>query len=62
MFSIKVMALCSTFYMINSPIDDVAETVNDNNDADETLSSQVEFTEEVSLALLVDSFLILYDS
>lgn len=62
MFSIKVMALCSTFYMINSPIDDVAETVNDNNDADETLSSQVEFTEEVSLALLVDSFLFLYGS
>jgi len=61
-FSIKVMALCSTFYMINSPIDDVAETVNDNNDADETLSSQVEFTEEVSLALLVDSFLFLYGS
>lgn len=62
MFSIKVMALCSTFYMINSPIDDVAETVNDNNDADETLSSQVEFTEEVSLALLVDSFLFVYGS
>lgn len=62
MFSIKVMALCSTFYMINSPIDDVAEIVNDNNDADETLSSQVEFTEEVSLALLVDSFLFLYGS
>lgn len=39
----------------NSPVDDVAETVNDN-DCDETLSSQEEIPEEVRLNLSVDLF------
>lgn len=50
------------FYVLcnYSPVDDVAETMNDN-DADETLSSQEEIPEEVRLHLSVDLFLFLHN-